>query len=158
MKWKRAELKTMNLLTDGTSRAAVSGSSRSLTGTWQGREEEDDECGWGFGRSVKLPACDVCLHWPGIRCSPACCDTETGRRWGSEASCSASPGRTDLRSAERAVRPQAIIAHSTSVTLSTLMFAFHGSVLQAKRWHLDWGVTVEEDTGSQTHCHAYAFV
>lgn len=63
MKWNRAELKTMNLLTDGTSRAAVSGSSRSLTGTCQGREtEEEGECGRGFGRTEKLPVCDVCLH------------------------------------------------------------------------------------------------
>lgn len=30
--WKRAELKTMNLLTEGTSRAVLSGASKSLTG------------------------------------------------------------------------------------------------------------------------------
>lgn len=57
MKWNRAELKTMNLLTDGTSRAAISGSSRSLTGTWQGREEVEDECGWGEAACMRrVPA------------------------------------------------------------------------------------------------------
>lgn len=52
MKWNRAELKTMNLLTEGTSRAAIRGSSRSLTGTCRGTGEKSER-GCGFRRLMK---------------------------------------------------------------------------------------------------------
>lgn len=153
MKWNRAELKTMNLLTDGTSRAAVSGSSRSLTGTWQGREEVEDEwMGWS------------CLH-----ATCACTDLESAvlQLVAAQRQVEGGVQRRAARHRQDALtwdqqrgewdhRPAEHTAHQWHFEHWCLYSTDHLSVLQAKRWHLDWGVTVEEDTGSQTHCYAYA--